>query len=115
MSVKVTFQLELSQVELRDLLDNRMGGKSKKEVNVPASVPGIECKSKEEGQKAARKIREMTAAVPRVENDKKLPMDAPKATPTYVTSIGDLNDFLRSQLDSGLQMVDLESASSWLH
>ena len=123
MSVKVTFQLELSQVELRDLLDSRMGNKNKKddrEISVPANVPGIEQgKSREESHKAARKIRDMAA--PRMESEKKyekkLPIDAPKATPAYVASIGDLNDFLRSQLDSGpgLQMVDLDSAASWLH
>ena len=124
MSVKVTFQLELSQAELRDLLDNRMGNKIKSDKDsIPANVPGIEqARSKGENHQAARKIRDMTA--PRMESEKKyekkLPMmDGPKATPAaYVASIGDLNDFLRSQLDSsgpGLQMVDLDNAASWLH
>ena len=123
MSVKVTFQLELSQAELRDLLDNRMGNKIKSDKDsIPANVPGIEqARSKGENHQAARKIRDM--ATPRMESEKKyekkLPMDGPKATPAaYVASIGDLNDFLRSQLDSsgpGLQMVDLDNAASWLH
>ena len=116
MSVKVTFQLELSEMELRSLLDNRMGNKNKSEVNVPANMPELECKTREEGQRTAKKIREMAPAVPKVESDKKSPrVDAHKTTPAYVTRIEDLNDFLRSQLDSGLQMVDLDSASSWLH
>ena len=122
MSVKVTFQLELSQAELRDLLDNRMGNKIKNnKESIPASMPGVEQARPKENHQAARKIRDM--ATPRMESEKKyekkLPMDAPKATPAaYVASIGDLNEFLRSQLDSsgpGLQMVDLDNAASWLH
>ena len=123
MSVKVTFQLELSQAELRDLLDNRMGNKiNNDKESIPANMPGIEQARPKENHQAARKIRNMTA--PRLESEKKyekkLPMmEGPKATPAaYVANIGDLNDFLRSQLDSsgpGLQMVDLDNAASWLH
>ena len=99
-----------------NLLDSRMGNKGKSEVNAPTNMPELECKSKEEGQKTAKKIREMAPAIPKVESDKKSPrVDAHKTTPAYVTRIEDLNDFLRSQLDSGLQMVDLDSTSSWLH
>ena len=107
--------MELSQLELRDLLDSRIGnkGKIKKELVAQANVPEIEAKGKEEGQKTTRKIREMAA--PRGGGDKKLPAEAPKAMPAYVANIGDLNDFLRSQLDAGLQMVDLDNAGSWLH
>ena len=119
MSVKVTFQLELSEMELRNLLDSRLGNKGKKEPISPTnSMPELEPKSsKEESQKTAKKIREMGPSNQRVENGMKSPrLEAHKTTPAYVTRIEDLNDFLRSQLDSsGLQMVDLDSASSWLH
>ena len=118
MSVKVTFQLELSAMELRNLLDSRVGNKGKSEAIPPTNMPELESKScKEESQKTAKKIREMGPANQKVENGMKSPrVDAHKTTPAYVTRIEDLNDFLRTQLnDSGLQMVDLDSASSWLH
>ena len=121
MSVKVTFQLELSQAELRDLLDNRMGNKIKNnKESIPASMPGVEQARPKENHQAARKIRNIAA--PRSESEKKyekkLPMmEGPKAAPAaYVANIGDLTDFLRSQPElSGLQMLDLDNATSWLH
>ena len=120
MSVKVTFQLELSQAELRDLLDNRMGNKIKNDKeSIPANMPGIEQARPKGNHQAARKIRNLVAPRPESEKkyDKKLPMmEGPKAPAAYVANIDDLSDFLRSQPElSGLQMVDLDNATSWLH
>ena len=111
--------MELSQLELRDILDNRIGvrGGIKKEVP-QATVPEIES-NKGEGQKTSKKIREMA---PRAGGEKKLPAKVQKAVPAYVANIGDLNALLRPQLDNGLQTVDwtlqdagsTETSAEWL-
>ena len=120
MSIKVAFEMELSQLELRDILDNRIGGRSEIKKEIPqATIPEIESKGKGEGQKTTRKIREMA---PRGGGEKKLPAKAQKAVPAYVANIGDLNAFLRPQLDNGLQTVDwtlqeagsTETSAEWL-
>ena len=130
MSIKVTFELELTEMELRTLLDNRLNAAGK-----GSNVPGIEPKNSGKKDHAPgvvkKKIREQLsvgidsnpqmsvkarqgAGVSRM-----VPQEPSTQAPAFITKIESLDDFLRRQKlaveDRNMQLLDLDNASSWLH
>ena len=131
MSVKVTFELELTELELRTLLDNRLtaAGKSSyvpeiesKDSGKEDHAPGVVKKKIREqlsvgiegNQQVGIKARQGAGVPPRM-----VAQEPSSQAPAFITKIENLNDFLRNQKltieDRNMQLLDLDNASSWLH
>ena len=122
MSVKVTFQMELTELELKGLLDNRLTAAHR-----DSSVPEIEPKKSRKGDapKTVKTIREMGVgnqpgnikteqgiAAP----SRMVAQEVSNPAPAYITRVENLHDFLKNQMeDRNPQLLDLGNTGSWLH